>query len=219
MRRALKVDQHAFDPPWNLSGLPDESLYEMFRAGSSMALKALIDRHTGMLRRMARNIVGDEHEADDVVQDVFVAIWKRKDAWTPSEAKFSTWIYRVGINKAIDHRRRRKASPEAPDVVARAIDARQDIGQDQGAQLAGLQDQQLSARLRLAVARLPEAQKTALQLFYFEDQDVDQIATTMDASEQAVRSLLKRGRQALREQMRKEKKISPHDHHGTRTEY
>ncbi len=202
-----------------VSGLPDEDLYEMFKAGSSMALKALIERHTGMLRRMAKNIVGDEHEADDVVQDVFVTIWKRKDAWSPSEAKFSTWLYRVGINKAIDHRRRRKAAPEAADVVARAIDAQQAGGQDQGAQLAALEDQQLSAKLRLAVARLPENQKTALQLFYFEDQNIDQIASIMDASEQAVRSLLKRGRQALREHMRKEKKISPHDHHGTRTTY
>ena len=197
------------------SDYPDAQLYELFRAGDAAALRILLDRHAGMLRRMARNIVGDEHEAEDVVQEVFLTLWNRQDAWSPGEAKFSTWIYRVGVNKAIDHRRRLRARPEAPDVLTRTLDAGQDDHGD-GEQQSRLEDDQLSARLRASVAALPDNQKRALQLFYFEDQTVEQICFIMDATEQSVRAFLKRGRQALREQLRKGKKISPDDRHGVR---
>lgn len=197
------------------SDLSDDRLYALFRLGNHFALRILIDRHAGMLRRMARNIVGDEHEAEDVVQDVFLTLWNRQDGWTPGEAKFSTWIYRVGVNKAIDHRRRLKARPEAPDVLVRSLDAAQDDFGD-GEQQLRMEDSQLAARLRTAVARLPDNQKRALQLFYFEDQTIEQICVMMDSTEQSVRAFLKRGRQALREQVRREKKISPDDHHGLR---
>jgi len=100
----------------------DEDLFIACSGDEPGAFRLLVERHMRMVRRLALNVLGDVHEAEDVAQEVFVAVWRARLDWRP-EARFSTWLHRVAVNKAIDRRRSLRgasqASPEPPEVIAR----------------------------------------------------------------------------------------------------
>lgn len=185
----------------------DEALFMAARDGDEQAFRALVDRHARIVRRLALGILGDAHEAEDIAQEAFVAAWRARETWTP-EARFTTWLHRIAVNKAIDRYRARRATPEPAEVITRLADA---------APSAPVEDQQQtlerreSARsLRDCLQRLPVSQRQALTLYYFEDLDVTRIAGVLDTTEQAVRSLLKRGKQTLRLLIQRQKSLASH---------
>jgi len=186
----------------------DQELYEAMRGGDDLSLRTLMERHRGMAHAVCRNILGDECEADDVVQEVFFSLWKR-GGWTPGDVRFTTWLHRVLINRSIDHRRRRRDTPTEADLLSSAVE---NFGAGGGPDAEEMiVRQETSDRLRSALLRLPTAQQQVLSLHYFEDADVPEIMARLAATENSVRSLLKRGRMALREDLRKQKKIWTHD--------
>ena len=141
-----------------------------------------------------------------------MAVWKARLDWRP-EARFSTWLHRVAVNKAIDRRRSLRgasqASPESQEVITRLADADDRAARPEDA-CVRLERMESAKSLRLALDRLPASQNQALTMFYFEELDVGRIADVLDCSEQAVRSLLKRGRAALKTNLQRQKKICSH---------
>ena len=187
----------------------DEDLFKACADDAPGAFRLLVERHMRMVRRLALNVLGDAHEAEDVAQEVFVAVWKARLDWRP-EARFSTWLHRVAVNKAIDRRRSLRgasqASPESQEVITRLADADDRAARPEDA-CVRLERMESAKSLRLALDRLPASQNQALTMFYFEELDVGRIADVLDCSEQAVRSLLKRGRAALKTNLQRQKKI------------
>lgn len=188
----------------------DDEICERLRQGDQAALRMLMDRHAPMILRLATNVLSDRGDAEDVVQEVFITVWKSRASWIGGGAKFSTWLHRVAINKAIDKRRSRRSRPEPAEYITAICDAAaaQDGSCDQSTQLDNMD---ISRKLMAEIGHLPTAQARALIYFYFEGRDVPAIASLMQASEQAVRSLLKRGRQALRTRLMKQKMTSSND--------
>ncbi|PXA82559.1 RNA polymerase subunit sigma-24 [Caulobacter sp. D4A] len=183
----------------------DEELFLACRDGDQTAFRVLVDRHLRMVRRLALNVLGDVQEAEDAAQEAFIAAWRARERWTP-DARFSTWLHRIAVNKAIDRRRVRKAVPESQEVITRLADAEVQAPAQADA-LANLERTETAKTLQKALDKLPDTQRQALTMFYFEELDVGRIADAMDCSEQAVRSLLKRGRQTLKTRLQKQKKI------------
>jgi RNA polymerase sigma-70 factor (ECF subfamily) len=183
------------------SELSDAELFAACQAGDERAFRALVDRHDALVRRLAMNILRDEQEAEDVAQEAFVAVWRNRHGWKP-EARFTTWLYRIAVNKAIDRYRARRICAQPDEMIARLADAAVEPTA-QPEQEQALERRQMSDAMREAMKTLPANQRTALTLFYFEDFDVMRIAQEMATSEQSVRSLLKRGRQALRAQLQR----------------
>ncbi len=195
--------------PCAIQSFSDDELCERLRSGDQTALKSMMDRHAPAVLRLAMNVLGDRGEAEDVVQEVFISVWKQRQAWIAGGAKFSTWLHRVTINKAIDKRRSRRSRPEPVEFITAACDAIsvQDADCEQSIHVDQLET---AKKLLSEIGRLPETQATALRYFYFEGKDVPAIAAQIGSTEQAVRSLLKRGRQALRTRLMTQKKTS-HD--------
>ncbi|ADG08935.1 RNA polymerase sigma factor [Caulobacter segnis] len=187
----------------------DETLFEAARGGDEQAFRVLVDRHARVVRRLALSILSDAHEAEDIAQEAFVAAWRAKDNWTP-DARFTTWLHRIAVNKAIDRYRRRRATPEPNDVITRLADAAPSAPVED--QQQALERRESARSLRDCLQRLPDSQRQALTLYYFEDLDVGRIAGVLDTTEQAVRSLLKRGKQALRLLIQRQKSLG---HHGS----
>ena len=190
----------------------DEALFLACAGDEPGAFRLLVERHLRMVRRLALNVLGDVHEAEDIAQEVFVSVWKARLDWRP-EARFSTWLHRVAVNKAIDRRRSLRgasqASPTSQEVITRLADADDRAARPEDA-LVRLERMESAKSLRLALDRLPASQNQALTMFYFEELEVGRIADVLDCSEQAVRSLLKRGRAALKTNLQRQKKICSH---------
>lgn len=186
----------------------DECLFLAAQAGDQLAFRVLVERHVGLVRRLALNVLRDEQEAEDVAQEAFVSAWRNRASWRP-EARFTTWLYRIAMNKAIDCYRCRRPTPQPQEELARLID-REARTAEPPQQQDGLEQQELSGTLRAALQRLPATQRRAIELFYYEDMEVARIAEVMLTSEQSVRSLLKRGRQALKLRLRNDKSLAGH---------
>ena len=169
----------------------DEALMALFQAGDALAFYALLERHTGMVWKIARQFFGPRADMDDLVQDITLSLWQNKSAWKPGIARFSTWLYRVASNKCIDLLRQKQVlthdgiSPD--DLVARTLGAEDNLVRHQQAE-----------EIQRLLAELPLSQKLALTLYYYEEAGIGQIAERLEISELAARSLLKRGKQKLR---------------------
>ncbi|MBR0972640.1 RNA polymerase sigma factor [Bradyrhizobium japonicum] len=172
----------------------DSELLDMLAAGDEAAFRALVERHIDRAYAIALRIVGNAADAEDVVQDTMLKIWSHRGRWQHGRARFSTWLYRVISNRCIDLRR--KPRNENVETVPEVAD-----GQPGAVEI--IERNELNGMLELAMQRLPEQQRIAVILSYHESMSNGEIAQVMDTTVAAVESLLKRGRQQLRQLLRK----------------
>ena len=92
-----------------MAGVEDEILVRRVAAGDERALGGLYDRYAGLVYGAGTRYLGDRGQAEDLVQDVFLSVWRNAGRFDPSRASFSTWVYRITRNRATDLIRRRRA--------------------------------------------------------------------------------------------------------------
>jgi RNA polymerase sigma-70 factor (ECF subfamily) len=172
----------------------DSELLDKLAAGDEVAFRMLVERHIDRAYAIALRIVGNAADAEDVVQDTMLKIWSHRGRWQHGRAKFSTWLYRVISNRCIDLRR--KPRNENVETVPEVAD-----GQPGAVEI--IERNELNGMLELAMQRLPEQQRIAVIFSYHENMSNGEIAQVMDTTVAAVESLLKRGRQQLRQLLRK----------------
>ena len=178
---------------FDATGREDEAaLLLRYAAGDRAAAAALVARLAPMALSLARRLLGDPAEAEDVTQEAMLRLWKIAPDWDPDRARVSTWLYRVVVNLCTDRRRRRR--PEPMDVLPELAD---------GA-LPAVAQMQVQARvdaLQAALAELPDRQRIAVVLRDIDGLANPEIATILGISVEAVESLAARGRRALRENL------------------
>jgi RNA polymerase sigma-70 factor (ECF subfamily) len=172
----------------------DSELLDKLAIGDEGAFRMLVERHIDRAYAIALRIVGNAADAEDVVQDTMLKIWSHRGRWQHGRAKFSTWLYRVISNRCIDLRR--KPRNENVETVPEVAD-----GQPGAIEI--IERNELNGMLELAMQRLPEQQRIAVIFSYHENMSNGEIAQVMDTTVAAVESLLKRGRQQLRQLLRK----------------
>lgn len=172
----------------------DSELLDRLATGDEAAFRALVERHIDRAYAIALRIVGNAADAEDVVQDTMLKIWSHRGRWQHGRAKFSTWLYRVISNRCIDLRR--KPRTENVETVPEVAD-----GQPGAVEIIARNE--LNGMLETAMQRLPEQQRIAVIFSYHENMSNGEIAEVMDTTVAAVESLLKRGRQQLRQLLRK----------------
>jgi RNA polymerase sigma-70 factor (ECF subfamily) len=168
---------------------PDEDLVVRIGRGDPAAVRAFVGRKGPRMMGLAVRLLGDAAEAEDVVQEVFMRVWKQAPSWQPGTARFDTWMHRVVLNLCYDRLRRRRDTPmaEPPEQV------------DEGpAPDAGLIAADVGRRVEVALAHLPERQREAIVLCHFQALTNIDAAALMEISVEALESLLSRGRRALR---------------------
>lgn len=172
----------------------DSELLDELATGDEAAFRILVERHIDRAYAIALRMVGNAADAEDVVQDTMLKIWSHRGRWQHGRAKFSTWLYRVISNRCIDLRR--KPRNENVETVPEVAD-----GQPGAVEI--IERNELNGMLELAMQRLPEQQRIAVIFSYHENMSNGEIAQVMDTTVAAVESLLKRGRQQLRQLLRK----------------
>ncbi len=170
----------------------DDALMARIGRGDRRAFAIFSGRHLDRTHALARRMLGNAADAEDVVQDVFVQVWTRAAQWQPGKAKVSTWLYRVTANRCLDHHRRPKV--QALDPEFEPADERPDAE-------AALGDRQREAALNRAIAALPDRQRAAIALCYSGGLSNIEAAETLEISVEALESLLSRARRTLRAQL------------------
>lgn len=170
--------------------IDDAGLMARLVRGDRDAMRQLVTRYAGAVTATAKRILTDAHEAEDVAQETFVKLWQKSAVGGEAIPEPRAWLRRVAANDAIDRLRRAArldVSDEPPDVESDA--AAQDAVMIAGA---------ASARVSAALGELPDRQRLALVLFHFEDMRQSEVAETLGVSDEAVESLLARGRRRLK---------------------
>ena len=168
----------------------DEQLIIRVGDGDRVAYKMLMDRHLRTFLAFANRIVGDRTEAEDIMQEAFLRVWKHAPKWDESRnVHFTSWFYRIVMNLSIDVKRRRKPS--------QTIDDGFDVTSSEPIADQKLSDKQMAIKLAKALEELPERQRLATNLCYFQGLGNKQAAEILEVRVGAIESLLVRARARL----------------------
>lgn len=183
----------------------DEDLMMRIGNGDRVAFGELVRRHLSKAVAVAQRVTGSRGDAEEIAQEAFLRVWTKAPTWRSSEgrsaegrspegefrgARFTTWLYRVVVNLGIDRKRRPAMS---------ALEAAGDPADPADSALHSLEKAQLSARVAAAVATLPERQRAALTLCFYEGLSNREAADILALTPGAVESLLVRARRSLRD--------------------
>ncbi len=173
---------------------PDVELLARIGNNEPAAINEMVARKLPRLLALASRILGDADEARDVAQESFLRIWRHAANWRRGEARFDTWLHRVALNLCHDRLRRRKERPmNEDDALTLADDAPSPDEQ--------LETADRSARVDAALAALPERQREAIVLQYYQELSNIDAAAVMNISVEALESLLSRARRQLRSRL------------------
>jgi RNA polymerase sigma-70 factor (ECF subfamily) len=161
--RALRRAPRAADRPGTHDGLDDRALVARVTEGDGGALEALYGRYGSACYGLARRILSDEQLAQDVVQEVFLTVWRDAHRFDGSRGGFSSWLLSMTHHKAVDavrreenHRKRRSAAELLEERPAEDPHVHDEVW-------SGIRRD----RVRMALQTLPEPQREALVLAYF----------------------------------------------------
>ena len=176
----------------------DLELMLRVREGDAASFEILLRRYRLPLVSYFRRMVRDQGLAEDLAQEVFLRVYKSRERYQP-EARFTTWLYRIATNLALNaiRDRRDEVSDTAGDdsdggpVLERFVDSHPTVEQR-------LMQGDRERLIRQAVEALPENQRAAVILHKYQEVDYRQIAKVLSVSESAVKSLLFRAYETLR---------------------
>ncbi len=159
--------------------------------GDRHAFRALYAATSGKLFAVLIRILGDQTEAGDVLQEVYIAVWNRADRFDPKRGGAIAWLSVITRNAGIDALRRRRPGHVGQEFCDRYVaDEKSPFDRT----LAGNVSSELAKRLD----RLPDSQRNAVRLFYLEENSIAEISDKMEAPANTVKSWVRRGVAKLR---------------------
>ncbi len=185
---------------------PDVQLMMRARDGDDGAFSELVTKFQDRLVSLLTNMVGNAENAEDLAQDVFLRIYKARNGYEPN-AKFSTWLFAIAHNVACNSKRtkvRRKEVQLQPAESGAAPTAMPEEAVPEKSALMPTRlfaKKELQDRVQAAMASLNERQRMAVLLHKFEGMSYADIGAALEMTPQAVKSLLSRARDNLREQL------------------
>lgn len=186
----------AYTPPASES---DEELIHQFQEGADRAFNLLVGRYKDQLMNFVYRFLGDYDEADDVVQETFVRLWRSKQSYRPV-AKFSTWLYTIAANLARTQLSRRKRHAFFSLSRPRSDDgALPEIPDTRYAADAMAESTLTSGLIAEALKKLPAKYREVVILCDIQELSYDEICRITGANMGTVKSRLSRGRSQLQE--------------------
>ena len=157
----------------------------------SSALKTLYERTSSKLYGICLRLLGDEAEAQDVLQEVYVIVWRKAALFDPAKAGVITWTATLARNKAIDRLRRRRGPDEE-------LDAASEISDDSPSSLEVLEQAQDASRLQNCLEELDERARTLIRSAFFDGASYPELAAREAVPLPTMKSWIRRGLLRLR---------------------
>jgi RNA polymerase sigma-70 factor, ECF subfamily len=179
----------------------DHSIVRAVLAGDKEAYGALVRAHSATVFRVAFRIIGNEADAEEIVQETFLRAYQRLESFQQSSA-FGTWIYRIAVNCALnrisrpgieaEYRHGEESDPEEKTVQVAAQDADPE---------RMLLSREISAAQEMAMQRLTSTEKSAFVLRHFEDRSMNEIAEVLGIAPNTAKQTVFRAVQKLRREL------------------
>ena len=192
--------------PPNLTGITDQEVVERASTGSEAAYRELVRRYQRPVFSLIYRMVRDRELSEDLTQETFVKVLNAIDRYRP-EYKFSSWIFKIANNAAIDHLRRREldtlsldGGPDAttPDQVQAT---RLQLGDAAESQLDELEARELGTQIERAIGALRPEYRSCIIMRHVEGRAYDEIADVLDLPLGTVKTYIHRARAELRESL------------------
>jgi RNA polymerase sigma-70 factor (ECF subfamily) len=181
----------------------DVALMLRFQTGDEMAFQELVERNHTRVIGLIYRFINDASDAEDLAQEVFLRIYRARATYKPT-AKFSTWMFRITANVSLNALRSRanRRDDVSIDQVAEGSESPRSVPDLDGHQPDHhLNQQELHEKVQEAIKALPEKQQIAVVLNKYEGMSYADIARTIGCSTMAVKSLLARARDNLKDRL------------------
>jgi len=194
-----------YSDPQALTGLDDAQVMLRVRDGDDAAFNYLVERYRRAMIGFMFRMVHNAAIAEELAQEVFLRVYRSRASYA-ADAKFTTWLYRIATNLAVNHARDHKH--ERPEAQASLDEADEDTGlsidvadERPNVEQEILRHERLRA-IRQQVEALPERQRIAVMMHKYQELDYRQIAEVLHLSESATKSLLFRAYETLRQSLK-----------------
>jgi RNA polymerase sigma factor (sigma-70 family) len=184
--------------------LNQTELVEQLQRGDEAAFKELVDDYQVMVYNTALGIVQNEDDADDITQEVFIQVFRSVSSFK-GDSKFSTWLYRIAIGKALDHEKKKKRKKRFGFVQSlfgghEEVDIQLAEFDHPGVKM---ENKERANELFNALKQIPDKQRTAFTLHKLEGQSYQEVAEIMNTTLYAVESLMGRAKANLKKELKK----------------
>ena len=168
--------------------IADASLIASVRAGDQQAMTALYVRYSSVVYAVSLRVLGDTGRAEDVLQEVFLRLWRNPDAFDASRGNLGAWLAVIARNRAIDMLRKQRPEDDIGDVV---VSVEPDLASETDRARA-------AERVRAILGAMPSAQRKALEMAYFEGLTHSEIATKTGEPLGTIKTRIRAGLISLR---------------------
>jgi RNA polymerase sigma-70 factor (ECF subfamily) len=175
-----------------LGTLPDADVVRLAQQGREPAFRELVRRYERPVFSLVYRMVRDREVAEDLAQDTFVKVLNHIDRYSP-EFKFSSWLFKIANNVAIDHLRRRRLDTVSIDGAPDATSA-----SEQESPLEELASRELGSAIERAIGALRPQYRACIMLRHVEGRSYEEIAATLDLPLGTVKTYIHRARHELR---------------------
>ncbi len=180
----------------------DTRLVKLALKGDQRAFAEIVDLYKDKIFHLGYRMLSNRHEAEDVVQETFLRVYKSLDRYDPKQ-KFSTWIYRIATNLCIDRLRKRKPSFSL-DAELNDQDSADGYALIPGDERTPESEYLLTETQQLihqAIDSLPDKYKTVMILRYLQELSLQEISDVMDMPVTTIKTRVHRGREFLRKKL------------------
>jgi RNA polymerase sigma-70 factor (ECF subfamily) len=189
----------------DLSPGSDAAIMLRVAAGDESGFNYLVEKYHRQMIHFLFRMVRNQAIAEELSQEVFLRVYRSRDSYR-AEAKFSTWLYRIATNLAVNHARDSKHERAAKNVYLDAPDEETgttpEVADDEPSIEARLVSNERRSAIQQHVMALPERQRMAVLMHKYQGMDYRQIGEVLKLSESATKSLLFRAYQTLREKLK-----------------
>lgn len=183
-----------------MHNMSDELLIEKVKNGDKYSFNLLVWKWEKPMYNLARRMLGSEEDASDTCQDIFITAYEKIDTFK-GNSKFSTWLYRIAVNKCISKLRRRKV--EKKHIDDRIFDS--DISNDFGTAPLNESDlikKQATEKISKSLQSLPEEQRTVLELKIYQDLSFEEISNIIGVPVGTAKSRMHYALKKIREDLK-----------------
>ena len=184
--------------------MSETDIIKKLQQGDERAFRVMVEKYQKLVVNACYKMVFNQEDAKDIAQEVFIEVFHSIHKFR-GESKFSTWLYRISINRSLnfirDNKNQKKTQAIEQDNFGRQAKKEADLGVYGDEADKAVESQERQKMLHKTISSLPESQRVAFTLNKYEDLSYQQIAEVMETSVSAVESLIHRAKKNLQKKL------------------